>query len=388
MNILDLLILVAAIGAAVGGWRLGLLARVTSWIGLALGLYLAFRLLPLILDAIDTSPQGRIFLVAIVVVIAAALAGQALGTLIGTRLHLRLPRGQARTADRTGGAVAGLAGVVVAVWLLAPLGAEISGWPADQVRNSTITRAVDRALPTAPDPLRTLRQVIGEDRFPRVFDALQPAPDIGPPPEASILDSSVVERVAASTVKVEAEACGRIQDGSGSVVGEGLVVTNAHVVAGADEVEVVRGDDGRRVAAVVVAFDPDRDLAVLAAPDVDRPPLPITDIEVEGEGAVFGYPGGGPLEVSPFVVGDEVRARGTDIYDRRPTVRDVLVLSARLAPGDSGAALVNAAGEVVGVAFAIAPDQPDVAYALTAEEVEAVVGSDLGSEVDPGPCLG
>jgi S1-C subfamily serine protease len=221
-----------------------------------------------------------------------------------------------------------------------------------------------------------------------VFDSLQPSPDLGAPPAAISLDPALVTQVAASTVKVEAEACDRIQDGSGAVVGDGLVATNAHVVAGAEEVVVVRGDDGERIDAAVVAFDPDRDLAVLSAPDVDRPALPITDIEIRGEGAVFGYPAGGPLDVSPFVVGDEVRARGTDIYDRRPTVRDVLVLSARLAPGDSGAALVNGRGEVVGVAFAIAPDRSDVAYALTAEEVESVLAGNLGSEVDPGACLG
>lgn len=388
MNLLDLVILVVAVSAAIGGWRLGLLARVTSWIGLGLGLYLGARLLPIIVEAMDGSPQVRMFLVALMVLIGGAFIGQALGLLVGSRLHLALPKGQAQTVDRTGGAVAGILIVLAAVWLLSPLGAEINGWPAEQIRNSTITRAVDRAFPAAPDPLRTLRQVIGEDRFPKVFDALRPAPDLGAPPAASTLSADVAARVTASTVKVEAGACDRIQDGSGSVIGEGLIVTNAHVVAGAEAVAVQRGDDGERLAAEVVAFDPNRDLAVLFAPNIDRPALPISDVDIGGQGAVFGYPGGGPLEVSPFVVGERVRARGVDIYDRRPTVRDVFILSAQLGPGDSGGALVNPDGELVGVAFAIAPDRADVAYALTSAEVDTVLAGGLSAEVDPGPCLG
>ena len=278
-------------------------------------------------------------------------------------------------------------GVLIVVWLLSPVAAEITGWPADQVRNSSISRTVDRVFPSAPDPLKTLRRVIGDDRFPQVFDALRPSPDPGTPPAASGISPEVAARVAASTVKVEAEACGRLQDGSGAVVGDELVITNAHVVAGADEVSVFRGDDGRRVTAEVVAFDPDRDLAVLRTPDIDRAPLPIGTIDVGGVGAVFGYPGGGGLTISPFEIGQRVQARGTDIYDERPTVRDVFILAAELRPGDSGAPLINPAGEVVGVAFAIAPDRDQVAYALTPAEVEAVLDGRLSNDADAGPCL-
>jgi S1-C subfamily serine protease len=389
MNLLDVVILLAAFSAAVGGWRLGFLARVTSWIGLGLGLYLAARLIPVIVGRMEGSPQVRVFVVALVVLLAGAFLGQALGLLVGGRLRLALPvGGQAQNVDRTGGALAGIVIVLAAVWLLAPLGAEVNGWPAEQIRNSTITRAVDRAFPAAPDALTTLRQVIGEDRFPKVFEALRPAPDLGAPPAASTLSAEVTAQVAASTVKIEAAACERIQEGSGSVVADGLVVTNAHVVAGAEQVAVSPGGDGERQRAVVVAFDPNRDLAVLSVPDIDRPPLVIADTGEGASGAVFGYPGGGPLEISPFVVGDRVKARGLDIYDERPTERDVLVLSAQLAPGDSGGALVNGNGQLVGVAFAIAPDRADVAYALSSGEVETVLAGGLGAEVDTGECLG
>ena len=185
---------------------------------------------------------------------------------------------------------------------------------------------------------------------------------------------------------MEDAACERIQDGSGFVVGEDLVVTNAHVVAGEESTEVERSD-GTRVAAQVVAFDAARDLAVLSAPGLDRPALPIATAEVGDVGGVYGHPGGGPLEISPFEIAQQVRAQGTDIYDRDRIERDVFFLATDLAPGDSGSALISPDGEVVGVAFAIAPDQDGVGYALTDEELRAVLDLDLDDVVDTGPCL-
>ena len=95
---------------------------------------------------------------------------------------------------------------------------------------------------------------------------------------------------------------------------------------------------------------------------------------------MFGHPGGGALEVSPFQVAEQITASGRDIYDRSGTEREVLVLAAALAPGDSGSALIDPAGSVVGVAFAVAPDEPGVAYALAVSELEAVLAGDLSRE--------
>src|SRR5690606_13850085 len=153
---------------------------------------------------------------------------------------------------------------------------------------------------------------------------------------------------------------------------EDLVVTNAHVVAGEDE-STVELADGSTLDADVVAFDPDRDLAVLRTDGAGGPPLSLRDAEVGDVGGVFGRPGGGPLEISPFRVADEITAVGRDIYDSGSTSREVLVLASELAPGDSGSALVDPAGEVIGVAFAVAPDKPGVAYALAIDELEAVL---------------
>lgn len=375
-----------AVGAAFGGYRLGLIARVASWIGMAAGVVVGAAVLPSVLRAVENGSDAQLLFVSLGVLVGAAFLGQALGLWAGGRLHVALRDANVRSLDRGAGAVAGVVGVLVGLWLLLPLMADVPGWFAIQSRSSTVAGWVDQRFPPAPDAMSALRRLVGGDQFPRVFDALQPTPDVGPPPQVSGIDPSVVNAVVPSTVKVEGVACRRIQDGSGFVAGPGLVVTNAHVVAGEDET-VVQRSDGTEVRATVVAFDPRRDLAILSAPDLDRQPLPIVDVKEGGTGAIFGHPGGGPLRAAPFHVGRTVTATGTDIYDRERTERKVLILASNLAPGDSGAALIDPQGRVVGIAFAIAPDKPGVAYALDVEELAPVLAGDLRHSVDTGPCL-
>jgi S1-C subfamily serine protease len=384
VNTLDALVLLAAVSAAVGGYRLGFLARATSWVGLVLGGALGAVVGETILERFPDASEDQALWIFLGALLGLAFMGQAAGLLLGRVLHVALPIGGARQVDRAAGAGSGVVGVVLALWLVLPIIAEKSGWFAMQARHSTLAALVDERLPEPPNT--ALRRFVNDDRFPRVFDALEPAPDLGPPPAASGLSQEVVDAVVPSTVKVQGAACRRIQEGSGFVVGDGLVVTNAHVVAGESDT-VLERSDGSEVDATVVAFDPDRDLAVLRAPDLERDALALGDSEPGDAGAVFGHPGGGPLRIAPFQVGREVRATGTDIYDAARTERDVLILAAELRPGDSGAALVDPAGEVIGVAFAIAPDRPGVAYALDLAELRTVLAGDLSAEVDTGPCL-
>jgi S1-C subfamily serine protease len=386
VNLLDVVLVLVAISAAVGGYRLGFVARATSWLGLALGVTAGALLLPPLLRQVRRSSDVTVALVAIGALAGCALLGQALGLLLGTRLHVALPHGPVRRVDQAVGALLGIAGLLVGLWLLLPTLADVPGWTSEQARGSIIAREVNARFPDAPDTLQALRRLVGDNPFPRVFDALRPAPDPGVVPGASGLSDALATTVAASTVKIEGEACSRIQEGSGFFVADDLVVTNAHVVAGEDDSEVELSD-GSRLDGTVVAFDPVRDLAVLRTSGADRPGLPVREADVGTTGGVFGHPGGGPLEISPFQVGEQITAVGTDIYDSSRSEREVLVLAADLAPGDSGGALIDTQGQVVGVAFAIAPDRPSVAYALATEELAAVLAGDLTQERDTGNCL-
>ena len=390
MNLLDFLILFAVAGAGVGGYRLGFLTRATSWIGLAIGLYLGARLLPTAVELIGTNADTTSrLLVAVVVLIGGAFVGQALGLLAGSRLRTALPKGAARTVDKAVGALLGICGVLVAIWFLLPAMADVQGAAARLTRSSTVADVIDQTLPPPPDPLQSLRRLVGDSGFPRVFEGLYRAPQAGPPPESSGLPQAVLDQATASTVRVEGKACSRIQDGSGFVVSTDTVVTNAHVVAGERTTEVIRPDRSRAKATVTV-FDSARDLAVLKVPGLGLRPLGIVASTVEegASGVVLGHPGGQvPIALAPSKVDRRVNAVGRDLYDRRPTTRDVFILASRLAPGYSGGPFVTADGKVAGVAFAIAPDRDGVAYALTDVELREALKADRGTPQSTGSCL-
>ena len=388
MNQLDLVVVAMLVAAALGGWRLGFLARVFSWVGMGLGVFVAAQLLPAGLRAISSSDAAYRAAVAVLILLGGAFAGQALGLMIGLRIHRVLPVGPIRMVDRSVGAALGGFGVLLSFWLfILPWLVDLPGWPAQQARSSAVARLVDKYAPPPPDNMQALRRLIGERNFPEVFDRLGPAPQTGPPPAETGFAPGVQERVAASTVKIEGEACNRIQEGSGFTASAELVATNAHVVAGVRSPRVIR-PDGRRFPATLVYFDPDRDIALLSVRNLNQAALTFADADVGDRAAVFGHPGGqDQLRVAPARISQEVTARGRDLYDSRRTDREVFVLAATLHPGDSGAALTDLQGRVTGMAFAIAPDEPNTAYALTAGEVRTALAGPRVAGTSSGSCL-
>jgi S1-C subfamily serine protease len=137
---------------------------------------------------------------------------------------------------------------------------------------------------------------------------------------------------------------------------------------------------------VVVAFDPARDLALLQVPDLDRAPLPLARADIGDVGGMFGHPQGESLRIAPFEVARRLPAEGRNIYDSGPALRSVLEVAADLAPGDSGSPLVDPAGEVIGITFAISRDRENVAYALDTSELEAVLDETL-APTGTGACV-
>jgi S1-C subfamily serine protease len=385
VNWVDLVILATVAFAATAGFRLGFVTRVLSWIGLLVGIVVALLVLGPILDDIDAASQARSIVIAVAVVLIGAFGGQAIGLLIGNRVR---PTEEDRGLDRADailGLAAGVVGTLLLVWLLLPVLTQRGGPVADEVSTSWVARQLDERLPAPPDALHAFRSIVGDDNFPDVFADIEPNAPLGPPPTSSGLSQATADSVAASVVKVEGIACRKIQDGTGFVVADGLVATNAHVVAGESSTDVIR-DDGRRISSVVVAFDPARDLALLQVPDLDRAPLPLARADIGDVGGVFGHPGGEPLRIAPFEVADQLRATGRNIYDSGPAIRSVLRAAADLAPGDSGSPLVDPAGEVIGITFAISSDQPNVAYALDTSELQAVLDETL-TPTGTGACV-
>ncbi len=388
MDTLDVVILVAAVSAGVGGYRLGFLGRVVSWLGLALGFYVAVRILSPVLSQLHESSATTLLVVTVVILVGGAMVGQAIGLLAGSQLHRVLPLGPIRMVDRVVGAGVGAAGVFAILWLLIPSLAQVSGWPAQVVTGSSISRFVSRDLPPPPSALQLLRRLVGNGN-PDVFSVLQPAQASGPPPSHTPLSAPVDVRVAASTVKVEGQACGEIVEGSGFAVGSDLIATNAHVVAGQSPGNTsVLLPSGRLLAATVVMYDPNRDLALLEVAGLGQTPLPIASPEPSQTGAVFGHPNGVPqVAVTPARVSQEENAVGPDIYGNHNVNRAILVLAASLAHGDSGGALVNIGGQVIGVAFAISADSSGTSYALNSSELREALREPRNPGTSTGSCL-
>ncbi|HVN50792.1 MAG TPA: MarP family serine protease [Acidimicrobiales bacterium] len=384
MNALDLLVVLAALGAALAGSRLGFATRVGSWIGLAVGLVAGVRVLPWVLARVQGGGRAVMVPVAGLVVLGSAALGQSLGFALSQRFVPRPRRRPAVVADRALGALAGVVGLAALVWLALPLLAQVPGWPADQTASSRVARVFAEDLPTAPDAARIAEALLGPRGFPQVLDDLAPPGSVSPPPSSG-LRAATAEVAARSVVEVQGIACQRVLDGTGFVVGADLVATNAHVVAGEATTTVFR-DDGAARRAVVVAYDPERDLALLSVPGIDRPALVLSAPTVGERGGVFGHPGGAPLRIAPFEITSRITATGPDIYGAHATTRDVLQLAAALEPGDSGSPLVDRTGRVVGVAFASATDVPRLAYALAPSELGGLLASPRAGRVSTGTC--
>lgn len=403
MNLLDIGILVCAAVAAWAGWRMGFLARIFSWVGLAAGLYLAVVFMPNVLDLLGLSSarvqpasstvRDATIVLAVVLLLGGAFVGQGIGLFVGARLHSVLPFGGVRTADRAVGAFVGVLGVFTALWLLAPSLAAAPPWISQLTTHSVIARWVsnethDHGL-SPPNTLQALRRLVGEDGFPQVFNVIEPAQNVGKPPFLDPLERSVVGLVSSSTVKVEGQACDRIQEGSGWTVAPNLVVTNAHVVAGEPGgATSVLLPNGQILQATVVLYNPDIDLALLSVPGLGEKPLPVGKGTVGNKGAVFGHPNGqDPLAVQPAQLAEEVTAVGEDLYNNKSTQRDVFILAANLTYGDSGAPVVTSGGKVVGIAFAIAPDRPTTAYALSTSELLPLLSEPHSQAVSTEACV-
>jgi S1-C subfamily serine protease len=388
VNLFDVVVLVAGVAAGIGGWRFGFVARLLAWGGVALGLMIGIRFVPGVVTAFGGTAADDRVTVALLFLVLVATLGQGVGLAVGALVHRAKPDVRGLPVwDRAAGAVVGVLGVLALVWMTIPSLATAEGWPARAARGSAIVAAIDDVAPEQPARFAAWGRSISEAPYPTALAPLDDPPDPGNPP-APVMPADVDTRVRRSVVKVWGQACSQIQEGSGFVAEPGLVVTNAHVVAGERDTKVTDPADGaRNLDATVVAFDPRRDIAVLSVPDLDAPALPRGRGSAGTLGAVYGHPGGQALQSAPARIGEEIKAVGTDIYRTSEVTRHVFILAAALRPGDSGAPLVDRTGAVLGVAFAIDPAHADTAYAVTNSEVLPVLQQVTDVPQHTGNCL-
>lgn len=193
-----------------------------------------------------------------------------------------------------------------------------------------------------------------------------------------------------ATVRIRADGCGpRTELGAGTAISDGLVVTAAHVVAGADRVAIV-DRLGTAIAAEVVMFDPDLDVAALRpVADVGpAAPLRAQPGEEDERGVIGLVATDGSVELIDVVVAQRVTIRTTDIYRIEPVRRPGLRVAATVEPGDSGA-MVHLAGGGVGIVWSRSSETSDQAWTvdLPPELSDSAGRRSLLTPVDTGPCL-
>jgi S1-C subfamily serine protease len=400
VNVLDILLLVAAVWFAIVGYRQGFVVGILSVIGFLGGGLVAVYLLPVIWNALtdDAEVSTTVAIVAVVIVIVCASVGQAFTTHLGNKLRRFITWSPARALDATGGALVNVVAMLLVAWLI---GSALAGTSlptlGKEVRSSKVLLGVSRVMPDQANTwFRDFSSVLAQNGFPQVFSpfANEPITEVQPP-DPALVGSPVAARAKQSIVKVvgTAPSCGKVLEGTGFVFDERRVMTNAHVVGGVDEPTVQIGGEGQLYDAKVVLYDWQRDIAVLDVPDLRARPLEFADFEEgdaeSGDSAIIaGFPENGAYDVRSARVRGRINADGPDIYHRGTVRRDVYSLFATVRQGNSGGPLLTTDGKVYGVIFARSLDDADTGYALTADEIrkDIELGRNANQEVDSQGC--
>ncbi|MFG2814331.1 MarP family serine protease [Streptomyces sp. NPDC048410] len=397
MNVLDILLLLAAVWFAVVGYRQGFVVGILSVIGFLGGGLLAVYTLPLAWDAVTDGAEvsTAAAVVAVIVVIVIASVGQALTTHLGNKLRRYITWSPARALDATGGALVNVVAMLLVAWLIGSALAQTTlPTLGREVRGSKVLVGMDQVLPAQSNTwFKDFTSVLAQNGFPQVFSPFsdEQIREVQPP-DPALAGGAVATRAQRSIVKVTgtARSCGKVLEGTGFVFGERRVMTNAHVVGGVDEPTVQIGGEGRKYDATVVLYDWRRDIAVLDVPDLKAPVLRFAADDAEsGDGAIVaGFPENGAYDVRAARVRGRIKANGPDIYHRGTVGRDVYSLFTTVRQGNSGGPLLTPQGKVYGVVFAKSLDDAQTGYALTADEIRQDIaqGRTANSQVGTDNC--
>lgn len=391
VSVVDVVLILLMLLFAISGYRQGFVIGLLSFTGFFGGALIGLQVGPLLAE-LFSSNSTRV-LVALIAIFGLAVLGQTLAGWLGSHLRHAITSQVGRTADDVGGAVVSLFAVMLVAWLVAvPLASSSLPWLASAVRNSALLTVVDRVLPPEAQALsRALRDTVDTNGFPDVFGGLAPtrSREVASP-DPALAGSQVVVNGRRSVVKVlgSAPSCSRRIEGSGFVYAENRVMTNAHVVAGTRSVSVEL--DGDRHNARVVVYDPDRDLAVLYVPNLSAPVMPFAANEaaIEDDAIVLGFPLDGPYNAQPARIRDVGDITGPDIYESGRVNREIYTIRGLVRSGNSGGPLVASGGQVLGVIFAAAADDPNTGFAVTADEARstASAGLDRTRVISTGSC--
>ena len=385
---LDIIIAVVVLIQAIYWAKIGCLQGVVSIVGFWSGFIAGALLAPIVLIFFDD--PGLSILIAFAVLFGSAALVGMIGKLIGrqaNRLSLMLRLGPLNSIL---GAVTGAGITLAGIWLIASL---FSGIPFRQINHqiagSSILQSMNETLPPAPAVISGIGTLINPQSFPQVFIGPGPRPvePVDEPTTAEV--ESALAAAGLSTVRIEGSGCGGVVTGSGFIVEDGFVATNAHVVAGIERPQVVDTDGQRE--ATVVYFDPLQDIAILRADNLAGEVLEISEeLRPRGTAAVaLGYPEGGRLRGSSAAILRSLEARGFDIYGEQAVNRSMYEIQSEIISGNSGGPIVLPDGTVIGIVVSRSASIENVGYGVVASEVVSALEQARGvtSSVSTQRCV-
>ncbi|MGH2680456.1 MAG: MarP family serine protease [Actinomycetota bacterium] len=386
MTVLDVALLLLLALTAWGGFRRGAMLQLFGLAGLVLGFVLGIRLAPVAADLVrsDLAKAGA----GLGTVLLLGMVGDAMGSVLGLKLRRRARGARFKAADAIGGSALSVGALVLAVWFL---GINLAAGPfpsvARSLQRSAVVRVVDATLPPPPALTALLGNVLDVLGFPDIFSGLPPLPADPVPQPGQGLAARAARDARPSLVLVAGPACDRILQGTGFVVADDLVLTNAHVVAGGrPRVEW----EGQAFDAVPVVFDQGLDAAILRVDGLDAPALTLLPSEVPRGtgGAVPGFPHGRYTELGA-ATRRALDAVGRDIYSEDQVRRRIYELQVTVMPGNSGGPFALPGGRVAGMIFGASVSENGLGYALTSPRLLPLVerARERDDAVGTGRCV-
>lgn len=379
MTTLDWIILVFVSVLAVYGYARGFVVGFLSLLGFAAGAFLGTRLVPVFLSQGSRSPYAPLFGLAGALLLGGLLASVL--ELLGFELRRRIRIPGFGVVDSVLGAVLSACIAFGIAWLLgaAALQTPGAGQLRDDIQRSVVLQRLNQLLPPSGPILNALARF---DPFPRING---PRADV-PPPTGGILRDPDVRSASAAVVRVLGTACGLGIEGSGWVAGPGVVVTNAHVVAGEDDTVVQVHGHPPGLSARAIHFDARNDIAILRVGGLDAPSLPIAPAAPAGTAAaILGYPEDGPFDARPGRIGETQKSLTDDAYGRGPVTRLITSLRGLVREGNSGGPVVDARGRVLTTVFAATVGGQPGGYGVPDPIVRSALANARGT-VSTGPC--
>lgn len=379
MTVLDVGIVAFTLALGIWGYRQGLIVGTLTLVGFGLGAFAGSRIAPLVLNQGAESPYAPLC-AALGALIGGAVVAVTLESIaLGLRSRLIRGTGALHLADGAGGAALVASVALGVVWVFGAVALHAPGTAqlrAD-VQRSVILRSLNEVLPPSGALLHVLDRV---DPAPSIIGPTSPVE--APDPQV-VSDPDVVD-AGGSVVRVLGTACGLGVEGSGWVAGPGLVVTNAHVIAG-EEDTTVTSREGASLDATPVYYDPENDLALLHV-EAELPALSLAPDPGSGaSAAILGYPENGPYAEAPARLGETRDTISEDSYGNGPIRRSITSLRGSVRSGNSGGPLVDTRGRVLGTVFAATTTGTPGGFAVPNEVIEVAL-RETASPVDTGPC--